>query len=327
VLVVDHEFSPDRSDIELLTFLAEVGMEAHTPVLASTQLSFVPAGTAGPRDPDEACTEFYQGDQFVHWRKLRRKPAGRNLYLVIPRVYLCGSDAQPAKQHPQDIPEDMLSEQHLGMSPAYCVASRLAIAHGLYGWSATFSPERHRELGLMAGSDDESVRLPPLRWAAALANSGFLPIVGRRGSSFAAIFTCRSVAQTSAVTLDEHVLHDQQLLDVSVLCRIMHYIQAILRESNAVAGSGPQAIHDLVSGWLMGCCPSANSSDELVPLISANAVLKTHATGDFTIYLEVVPNLIGVKKRNQPLHGEIRFRREERFRGAAVPGEGPKFDV
>ncbi len=334
VVLVDHEFSPAPLDIKLLQLLAVIGRAAHVPILASPNVDFVPADVAGPRDPTEVCNQLYQAsnatDRFWHWQQLRQHPAAQYLFLVTPPVCLCQEDCEPSptcKDRPQGNRVGCATPT-TWTSPVYCIASRLVIAHDLYGWPATLAPERHEELGLsvclpISRYDDRVVRLPPLRWAPALASCGFVPIVGRRSSSLAIIPSCRSVAQIAEKAEAKSPELDCQLLSLSTICRFAHCVRVMRRESEALQSSRPEVFFEAVLSWLDRCASATVDSDGTPPpFFAGHARLEQNGEDGFGVRLSILPNYLSAKA-TRPVELEIRFGpTEKRIQSHAAAAHG-----
>ena len=311
VLILDHEFSPESGDLSLLAGMAWLGMRAHVPVLASPALDFIPTGAAGPRDPQGVCEAFYQDSRFAGWKQLRRETSAAYLYMVMPRLFVCQPDA--SEVNPQlKLAADQHPAETTPMNPAYPVAANLALAHQTWGWPASISAEVHPRMGFsicQQTSVEGAVRLPPLRWAEWLARSGFLPIVGRRGSNYAAIFSCRSVAQTR---------DDLQLLSMALVGRLAHHIEALHRQARYRDSSSEEFLTS-VSQWLAEYCqegesPAASPSGGY-PLRRGSVRILDLTAQDVVLRLEVTPNFLGVE-RPPNLVTNLHVSRRE-WRGAA----------
>jgi type VI secretion system protein ImpC len=325
VLIVDHEFSPGPDDIALLTALALLGARAHAPVLSSTAVNFIPTGAAGPRDPQRVCDEFYQDSRFSEWKQLRRDPKAAYLYLATPRLHFCWADDSRDDPLLKDAP-DSHSLEAVPINPAYPVAVNLALAHHMWGWPASISAEVHPDMGFcicQQSSGEHSVRLPPLRWAEWLARSGFVPIVGRRGSRYAAIFSCRSVAQNR---------DDLQLLSTTLLGRLAHNIEALQRQAR-YRDSTPEDFLTAVARWLAEYCLEGESPGsrpaEGYPLRSGSVRICEVTAADIIMRLEVAPNFLGIERPPilvANLHVNRRGWRAS-ARGAGADDGGPEFRV
>lgn len=310
ILLADYEFSPQPQDIALMKAFAILGQRSFAPVLTSTTVDFLPASVAAVRDPSEACETHFKNLDFQEWRRFRSHRAAHSLFLVIPRLSITAPSAPSGEGNPAD------HDRGLNIAnPIYFVAMCLALAHQRYGWSLTVYAEVNPEMILTAeiGHHDEAttpLRLPPLRWAEALSQFGFIPIVGRRGSDTAMLFSCRSASNT--------IRNRDQLLAAVLTARIIHAILVFIRER----GQECNSLLATLQGWISKLCSPtvAPASTRYKSPLLAGAVTLEDSPGPH-LKLTLVPNLSG----HDTCSEKIPLRRAHAA-GAGAEG-GATFDV
>src|SRR5262249_29154616 len=133
------------------------------------------------------------------------------------------------------------------------------------------------------------LRLPSLRWAEALSDFGFVPIVGRPGSNFATIFNCRSAYAGAR--------DNTQLLSTILMGRIAQNIEVLRRRTRFSVTENK--LLDLLVGWLASYWPApghtAAMSLGFLPLRSGTVEYSHGRDRSVQLRLDLVPNFPAVQ--------------------------------
>jgi type VI secretion system protein ImpC len=264
VLIGDYEFDHRPEDLQLLGQLAQIAAAAHTPFIAAAAPSVMQMDTwaelANPRD----LTRIFQTPEYTGWRSLRASEDSRYLGLCLPRFLArlpYGARTDPTEGFAfEETAEGPDGRRYLWANAAFAMAANLARAFSLYAWCV-------RIRGIDTGGAVEG--LPVLtfptadgdvdrrcsteialseRREAELSRNGFIPLVFRKGSDFAAFISVPSLQKPQeyadpAATLNAAV--SSRLPYLFACCRFAHYLKCMVRDK---VGSSMNRIE--LQNWL-----------------------------------------------------------------------------
>ena len=208
-LVGDYFFDQSAPDVELLGEMAKVSAAAHTPFIAAASPTVMQMGSwqelANPRD----LTKIFTTPEYAAWRSLRESDDARYIGLAMPRFLSrlpYGAKTSPVEDF--DFEEDTGAADHskyTWANSAYAMAVNINRSFKLYGWCS-------RIRGVESGgsveglpahtfpTDDGGVDMKcPTEIAisdrreAELAKNGFMPLIHRKNSDFAAFIGAQSL--------------------------------------------------------------------------------------------------------------------------------------
>ena len=297
VLIGDYEFDHRPEDVQLLGELAQIAAAAHAPFITAAASSVMQmdswAELANPRD----LTRIFQTPEYAAWRSLRDSEDSRYLGLCLPRFLArlpYGARTDPAEGFAfEEKVEGPDGRCYLWTNAAYAMAANLARAFSLYAWCV-------RIRGVDTGGAVEG--LPVLtfptadgdvdrrcsteialseRREAELARNGFIPLVHRKGSDFAAFIGVPSLQKPKeyadpAATLNAAV--SSRLPYLFACCRFAHYLKCMVRDK---VGSSLNRIQlqNWLHSWLINYVDGMpqDSSEEWKathPLVEADVTLE-----------------------------------------------------
>ena len=208
-IVGDYYFDQSPPDVELLSEMAKVSAAAHTPFIAGGSPSVMQMQSwqelANPRD----LTKIFQTPEYAGWRSLREADDSRYVGLAMPRFLArlpYGAKTDPVEEF--DFEEETEGADHTKYcwaNSAYAMATNITRSFKLYGWCS-------RIRGIESGgaveglpvhtfpTDDGGIDMKcPTEIAitdrreAELAKNGFMPLVHRKNSDFAAFIGAQSL--------------------------------------------------------------------------------------------------------------------------------------
>src|SRR3954447_19013834 len=212
-LVGDYYFDHTPPDVELLGEMSQVAAAAHTPFIAASSPTIMQMSSwqelANPRD----LTKIFTTPEYAAWRSLRESEDSRYLGLAMPR-YLSrlpyGAKTNPVEAF--NFEEDTGSADHgkyTWANAAYAMATNINRSFKEYGWCS-------RIRGIESGgavqnlpthtfpTDDGGVDMTcPTeigisdRREAELAKAGFMPLIHKKNSDFAAFIGAQSLHKPS----------------------------------------------------------------------------------------------------------------------------------
>ncbi|MCU7931097.1 MAG: type VI secretion system contractile sheath large subunit [Candidatus Thiodiazotropha sp. (ex Codakia rugifera)] len=248
-LVGDYHFDNTPPDVELLTGMSQVAASAHAPFIAGAAPTVMQMESwqelANPRD----LTKIFQTPEYASWRSLRESEDSRYIGLAMPR-YLArlpyGAKTDPVEEF--DFEEDTEGAQHdkyTWSNSAYAMAVNINKAFKMYGWTT-------RIRGVESGgavedlpthtfpTDDGGVDMKcPTEIAisdrreAELAKNGFMPLLHRKNSDFAAFIGAQSLQKPSEYDDPDATANANLAARLPYLfasCRFAHYLKCIVRD-------------------------------------------------------------------------------------------------
>ena len=263
-LVGDYHFDQSAPDVELLGEIAKVAAAAHCPFISGASPTLMQMDSwqelANPRD----LTKIFTTPDYAAWRSLRESEDSKYIGLAMPRFLSrlpYGAKTNPVEAF--NFEEDTGSADHTKYTwanAAYAMATNINRSFKEYGWCS-------RIRGIESGgavmnlpthtfpTDDGGVDMKcPTEIAiddrreAELGKSGFMPLVHRKNSDFAAVMGAQS--------LDKPAEYDEpgatananlaaRLPYLFATCRFAHYLKCIVRDK---IGSFKE--RDEVQRWL-----------------------------------------------------------------------------
>jgi type VI secretion system protein ImpC len=248
-LVGDYHFDHTPPDVELLGEMAQVSAAAHTPFIAGASPTVMQMDSwqelANPRD----LTKIFTTPEYAAWRSLRESEDARYLGLAMPR-YLArlpyGAKTSPVEEFAFE--EDTGAADHsryTWANAAYTMAVNINRSFKMYGWCS-------RIRGIESGgavenlpthtfpTDDGGVDMKcPTEIAisdrreAELAKNGFMPLVHRKNSDFAAFIGAQSLQKPFEYDDPDASANANLAARLPYLfacCRFAHYLKCIVRD-------------------------------------------------------------------------------------------------
>ncbi|WP_348755839.1 type VI secretion system contractile sheath large subunit [uncultured Aquincola sp.] len=263
-LVGDYHFDQSAPDVELLGEMAKVAAAAHAPFITGASPSVMQMDSwqelANPRD----LTKIFTTPEYAAWRSLRESDDSRYIGLAMPRFLSrlpYGARTNPVEAF--NFEEDTGAADHskyTWANAAYAMATNINRSFKEYGWCS-------RIRGIESGgaveglpthtfpTDDGGVDMKcPTeisisdRREAELAKNGFMPLVHRKNSDFAAFIGAQSLQKPAEYDDPDATANANLAARLPYLfatCRFAHYLKCIVRDK---IGSFKE--RDEVQRWL-----------------------------------------------------------------------------
>ncbi|MEM5342194.1 type VI secretion system contractile sheath large subunit [Paraburkholderia azotifigens] len=248
-LVADYYFDNSGPDVDLLTQMAKISAAAHAPFIAAADPAVMLMDSwqelANPRD----LTKIFQTPEHAAWRSLRESEDSRYIGLAMPRFLArapYGAKTNPVEEF--DFEEDTAgadSSKYTWANAAYAMATNINRSFKMYGWCS-------RIRGIESGgaveglpvhsfpTDDGGVDMKcPTEIAisdrreAELAKNGFMPLVHKKNSDFAAFIGAQSLhkpAEYEDVDATANANLAARLPYLFACSRFAHYLKCIVRD-------------------------------------------------------------------------------------------------
>jgi type VI secretion system protein ImpC len=249
LLVGDYYFDHSPMDTQLLADIAQVAAGAHAPFIAAAAPTVLQMDSwnelSNPRD----LTKIFQTPEYAAWRSLRESEDSRYLGLAMPRFLArlpYGEKTEPVEEFAFE--EDTSAPEGGGYAwsnACYAMATNITRAFKLFGWTTQIRGVESG--GAVEGlpthtfpTDDGGVAMQcPTEIAisdrreAELAKSGFMPLIHKKNSDFAAFIGAQSLQKPQeyddpAATANANLAARLPYLFAS--CRFAHYLKCMVRD-------------------------------------------------------------------------------------------------
>ena len=248
-LVGDYHFDHSPQDVELLGEMAKISAAAHAPFIAGAAPSVMQMESWGELTNPRDLTKIFSTPEYAPWKSLRESEDARYLGLAMPRFLArlpYGAKTDPVEEFDfEEVTEGADSSQYTWANSAYAMAVNINRAFKLYGWCS-------RIRGIESGGSVEGLPVHTFptddggvdmkcpteiaisdRREAELAKNGFMPLIHRKNSDFAAFIGAQSLQkpaeyEDSDATANANLSARLPYLFAS--CRFAHYLKCIVRD-------------------------------------------------------------------------------------------------
>ncbi|MFT6903802.1 MAG: type VI secretion system protein ImpC [Oleiphilaceae bacterium] len=296
-LIGDYHFDHSPKDVELLTGMAQVAAAAHAPFISAADPSVLQMDTwqelTNPRD----LTKIFSTPDYAPWRSFRESDDAKYVSLTMPRFLgrlPYGEKTDPVEDFSfEEITNGGDSSKYCWANSAYAMGVNINKAFKEYGWCSRIRGVESG--GAVEGlpchtfpSDDGGVDMKcPTEIAisdrreAELSNCGFMPLIHRKNSDFAAFIGAQTL-HAPAIYDDPEATSNAalgaRLPYLFSSCRFAHYLKCIVRDK---VGSFKEKdeLQRWMQAWIMNYVDGdpANSSESTKarkPLAAAEVVVE-----------------------------------------------------
>jgi type VI secretion system protein ImpC len=248
-LVADYYFDNSGPDVDLLTQIAKISAAAHAPFIAGADPAVMLMDSwqelANPRD----LTKIFQTPEHAAWRSLRESEDARYVGLAMPRFLArapYGAKTNPVEEF--DFEEDTAgadSGKYAWANAAYAMATNINRSFKMYGWCSRIrgieSGGAVENLPVHAFPTDDGgidMKCPTEiaisdRREAELAKNGFMPLVHKKNSDFAAFIGAQSLHKPAEFEDPDATANANLAARLPYLfacSRFAHYLKCIVRD-------------------------------------------------------------------------------------------------
>lgn len=296
-IVADYYFDNSAPDVDLLSSMAKVAAAAHAPFIAAAAPSVMLMESwqelANPRD----LTKIFQTPEHAAWRSFRESEDSRYVGLAMPRFLArqpYGAKTDPVEAF--DFEEDTSaagSKNYTWANAAYAMAVNINRSFKEYGWCS-------RIRGIESGgaveglpvhafpTDDGGVDMQcPTEIAisdrreAELAANGFMPLVHKKNTDFAAFIGAQSLHKPAEYDDPDATANANLAARLPYLfatCRFSHYLKCIVRDKIG-SFKGREEMQRWLTKWIMQYvdgdpASSSETTKAKKPLAAAEVVLE-----------------------------------------------------
>jgi type VI secretion system protein ImpC len=296
-LMGDYHFDHSPQDVELLAQLAQISAASHAPFIAGVSPSTLQMESWGELANPRDLTKIFSTPDYAAWRSLRESDDSRYIGLAMPRFLSrlpYGAKTDPVEEFDfEENTEAANSKNYTWSNAAFAMATNINRSFKLYGWCS-------RIRGIESGgavenlpvhsfpTDDGGVDMKcPTEIAisdrreAELAKAGFMPLIHKKNSDFAAFIGAQSLQKPAEYDDPDATANANLAARLPYLfatCRFAHYLKCIVRDK---IGSFKEKddMERWLTKWIMQYVDGdpANSSEETKakkPLAAAEVVLE-----------------------------------------------------
>lgn len=296
-LVGDYTFDHSPPDVELLGQIAQVSSASHAPFLTAAAPTVMQMDSwqelANPRD----LTKIFQTPEYAAWKSLRESEDARYIGLTMPRFLArlpYGARTSPVEEF--DFEEDVEGARHdkyTWANSAYAMAVNVNRAFKLFGWCSRIRGVESG--GAVEGlpthtfpTDDGGVDMKcPTEIAisdrreAELAKNGFMPLVHKKNTDFAAFIGAQSLQKPAEYSDPDATANANLAARLPYLfasCRFAHYLKCIVRDKIG-SFKEREEMQRWLQDWILQYVDGdpAHSSEEtkaMKPLAAAEVVVE-----------------------------------------------------
>lgn len=297
-LVGDYHFDHTAPDVDMLSSIGKIAAAAHAPFLAGASPSVMQMDSwqelANPRDLTKI---FTQNLEYTAWNSLRESEDSRYIGLAMPRFLArlpYGINTNPVDNFEfEETTDGADHSKYVWSNAAYAMAVNINRSFKEYGWCTTIR-------GVESGgavenlpchtfpTDDGGVDMKcPTEIAisdrreAELAKNGFMPLIHRKNTDYAAFIGAQSL-QKPAEYYDPDATANANLsarLPYIFACsRFAHYLKCIVRDKIG-SFQTRESMQNWLNDWIVNYVDGdpVNSSQAIKarrPLAAAEVVIE-----------------------------------------------------
>jgi type VI secretion system protein ImpC len=294
LLVGDYHFDHSPQDVQLLGDMAQIAAAAHAPFITGAAPTVMQMESwselRNPRD----LTKIFQTPEYAAWRSVREAEDSRYLGLCMPRFLArlpYGAKTEPVDEFSYE--EDVSGEEgerFVWANSAYAMATNITRAFKLYGWCSNIR-------GVESGGAVEglptytfpdadggvAMKCPTEiaisdRREAELAKNGFIPLIFKKNSDFAAFIGAQSLQKPQeyidpAATANANLA--ARLPYLFATCRFAHYLKCMVRDkigSSRTKGQLQEWLETWLSQYIDGSPETSNDAYKAAHPLAAGAI-------------------------------------------------------
>jgi type VI secretion system protein ImpC len=275
-----YEFEYTPKDLFWPRQMAKVSAVSHAPFISAVSPKFFGCNSMEELSAVKDLEGMLNQPKYGAWAQLRDTPEAAYLGLTLPRYVL------RLPWHPEKNPCGDLNfveavkgdddSKYLWGNSAILFARNMVRSFEQSGWCQSIRGPKGG--GLVAGlpthtftlRGEEQIKIPvemaiPDFRELEFANSGFIPLVYRKGSADACFFSCQSVKKPKKFKDPKDSENAQLVCNLSYtlsVTRIAHYVKCIMRDNIGSTADGPY-IQGQLTDWINKYVTTVANPDDL----------------------------------------------------------------
>ncbi|MEN9897637.1 MAG: type secretion system contractile sheath large subunit [Pseudomonadota bacterium] len=276
-----YEFKHTPTDELFLKVMSRVCAASHAPFISSVSTQFFGCETIEELAAIKDLEGLLANPKYSSWNALRDTPEAAYLALTLPRYVLrlpfhpVTNPVPGGFNFTENLHGDVDSE-YLWGSSAILFAKNMIRSYATSGWCQYLrGPKGGGQVsGLpvhtfnIRGEDEIKIpvemNIPDYR-ELEFANSGFIPLIYRKGTGDACFFSAQSVKKAKAYDDAKDSENAQLVTNISYtfsVTRIAHYVKCIMRDNIGSSADGPY-IQNTLQRWISKYVTTVSNPDDL----------------------------------------------------------------
>jgi len=248
-LTGDYYFDHSPPDVELLQQIAQISAASHCPFISGVSPATLQMDSwselANPRD----LTKIFSTPDYASWRSLRESEDARYIGMAMPRFLSrlpYGEKTNPIDEFSfEEETASADSSKYCWANAAYAMATNINRSFKMYGWCS-------RIRGIESGGSVENLPVHAFptddggvdmkcpteiaisdRREAELSKCGFMPLIHKKNSDFAAFIGAQSLQKPAEFEDPDATANANLAARLPYLfatCRFAHYLKCIVRD-------------------------------------------------------------------------------------------------
>ncbi|MEY2890820.1 MAG: EvpB family type secretion protein [Pseudomonadota bacterium] len=280
-LIGDFDIGRQAEDLYFAEQMSHVAAAAHAPFISAASPELFGLETFTDLGKPRDLAKVFDTVEYAKWKSFRDSEDSRYVGLTLPRFLgrLPFDPKDGVTTEGFNFVEDVSGADHsryLWINTAYAMAARLTAAFETYGWCSAI---RGVEGGGLVEdlpshtfrTDDGEVALKcPTeisitdRREKELSDLGFIPLVHCKNTDYAAFFGAQSVQRAKKYDSDAanaNASLSSQLQYMFAICRIAHYMKAIMRDKIGSFGSVTE-VQGFLQQWISQYVTSDDNANQ-----------------------------------------------------------------
>ena len=310
----DMKHTPD--DEFWLRTMGKVAAASHAPYVGSVSPQFFGCDSVAELEAIKDLEGLMNHPKYGSWNKLRDSEEAAYIGLTLPKYVSrlpYDPDTNPCRKinFTEEVRGDQ-DEDYLWGSAATLFAQNMVRSFETSGWCQYLRGPKGG--GLVSGlpvhmfniRGEEEMKVPvemmiPDYRELEFANSGFMPLIYRKGTSDACFFSCQSIKKPKKFKDPKDTENSQLVTNLSYtlsITRIAHYVKCIMRD-NIGSSADAAYIQDSLSKWISQYVTTIVNPDD--------TTLKYYPFKAYSVNVEERPGMIGWYDCNISILPHIQF--------------------
>lgn len=292
-LIGDFEITRHPEDLYFVEQLSHVAAAAHAPFVSAASPELFGLETYAELSKPRDLSKVFDTVEYAKWKSFRESDDARYVGLTLPR-FLGRLPYNPQDGltvdgfHYVERVDGTDHSRYLWVNAAYAFASRLTAAFENFGWCAAIRGVEGgglvEDLPTHTFKTDEgevALKCPTEisitdRREKELSDLGFIPLVHCKHTDYAAFFGAQSTQKPRKYDLDAanaNAALSAQLQYIFAVCRVSHYMKAMMREkigSFASAGNVETYLNQWLNQYVLSSDDASQEQKAKYPLREAS---------------------------------------------------------
>lgn len=275
-----YEFDHNPRDEFWLGIMGKIAAASHAPFISSVSPKFFGCDDIEELAEIKDLEALLNHPRYGSWNKLRDSEQAAYIGLTLPR-YILRQPYDPELNPCRDLPfkEDVRGDNnsdYLWGSAAALLAQNMGRSFETSGWCQYLRGPKAG--GLVTGlpvhmfnvRGEEEMKIPieiaiPDYRELEFANSGFIPLIYRKGTADACFFSCQSLKKAKKFKDPKDSENAQLVTNISYtfsITRIAHYVKCIMRD-NIGSSADAAYIKETLETWISSYVTTVVNPDDL----------------------------------------------------------------